>query len=337
MTIEFLTSNDQLINEIEQFCMEWKSGQEQFIVQTSGSTGIPKQITLQREHMKASALATNLFFNNGKGNTALLCLSPTTIGGKMMIVRALEAEMNLIVVEPSSNPLERINRPIDFAAMVPMQVQNILVNAPEKMKLIRTTIIGGATISKELREELSNSNRSFFQTFGMTETISHFALRQISPLNESFYSCLPGVTISENQGSLVVHYPALGIYALETNDLVELIDSKTFTWLGRKDFTINSGGVKIHPEQIEEQLSSIIDVPFFSIGIDDKLLGERHILCVESTSELVISKEVLAESLSKYEIPKEIWHYSAFCLTSSGKINRFETIKNAPNLIGKVL
>ena len=317
--------------------MEWNSGQSEFSVHTSGSTGTPKKIVLKREFMKVSARATNDFFQNKKESTALLCLSPSTIGGKMMIVRALEAGMKLIVVEASSNPLERINEKIDFAAMVPMQVQTTLINSPEKFRLINTTIIGGAVVSNELQRLLLTSGANFYQTFGMTETISHIALKQLSPTQASIYACLPGVSVSAPSGSLVVHYPALGIEELETNDLVELIDITHFKWLGRSDFAINSGGIKIHPEQIEERLSESIPVPFFSFGVPDELLGERHILIVESTKPIQLSKALLSRSLTTYEVPKEIWYFTEFKYTESGKLNRFETLKSTPDFIGKVL
>lgn len=337
MLIQFLTSNQQLIAEINQFCTEWEGGQSEFVVYTSGSTGAPKPIRLMREHMKASASATNEFFQNKKGSTALLCLSPTTIGGKMMIVRALEAGMKLVVVEPSSTPLTTITEPIDFAAMVPLQVQQSLLNTPNKFELVKRIIIGGAAVSNDLKQQLAQFNTLFYQTFGMTETISHFALKQLSPSEEAFYTCLPGVTIGSDDGSLTINYPALGIESLVTNDLIQLIDANRFKWLGRSDFTINSGGIKIHPEQVEILLAQLIPVPFFSFGVKDELLGERHVLAIESLKEIDLSKAQLSGQLSKYELPKELWYFSTFHYTESGKLNRRETLKSAPHFVGKVL
>ncbi len=321
--ILYQTNNATIHQEIEQFLKEWNDDQNDVFVKTSGSTGEPKQITLNKEHMRASARMTIEFLNLKKNGTSLLCLSPTSIAGKMMIVRSMLNDMRLLVVDPSSNPLDTLSDPIDFCAMVPLQVKACLEQSGEKLKNIGTLIIGGAPINNALRNDIVNSEMNAYQTFGMTETISHIAMRKVNKEDLS-YELLPGISMESVDHAMKVNAPHLGVHGLQTNDLIEVIDQKHFVWLGRRDFVINSGGIKIHPEQVEAKIGGYLQMPFFSYGIHDEKLGEKHILCIEGKDSL--DKQVLGELLNKYEIPKEIYFFKNFNYTYTGKIDRKATI-----------
>lgn len=339
MPIEFITNNQDLIDQVNAFEKEWNSSSEVIYTQTSGSTGTPKTIEIQKKYMIASARATVDFLNIKSGSTSLLCLSPKTIGGKMMMVRAFVENMRLLVVDVSSDPLAQIpeNEQIDFAAMVPMQLENCL-NRINRLSSIKKLIIGGAPMSSKLISECSTIQPIVFQTFGMTETISHIALKQINGNAQHTYEALNQVSFEQTEnGALIINAPNIGVEKLMTNDIVELHSSTSFSWLGRSDFAINSGGIKIHPEMIEQQLSKSIALPFFSWGIPDDQLGQKHILCVEGNVIAELSKEVLAQLLNKFEIPKEVHYFSQFVYTESGKINRSLTFKQSANVVEKVL
>lgn len=309
-------------SELAIFLQEWYSDSPSIKVRTSGSTGQPKEIQVEKKFLIASAKMTIKYFDLKENHTALLCLNTSSIAGKMMIIRAIVANMTLFVAPVSSNPLELLNVNIDFAAMVPLQAQQILLDTPQKIDLIKILLIGGAAINSSLWEQLSEIPSKSYQSFGMTETYSHIALRIITK-NEAPFEVLEGITIKADP-TLEISAPELGVQRLKTNDIIELTDPQHFYWKGRADFVINSGGVKLHPEQIEHKLGTLISQPFFSTGLDDPKWGQKHILCVEGA--ISINRFELENTLDPYEIPKEIYFFKNFHYTHSGKIDRNRTL-----------
>lgn len=330
MNIEFLTDDTQYIEEVISFINEWNNDLDFIEIKTSGSTGKPKTIVLKKEHMIASVKMTGEFLKLKKDDVALLCLSPNTVAGKMMIVRSLVLGLKLIVVDVNSSPLKNVNRKIDFVAMVPLQVQNSLNDLNKVHKLI----VGGGVISNQLWNEISGLGIKAFQTFGMTETISHIAMREIST-NNSNYLPLKGVELKTVNDCLYISAPNIGVEGLQTNDIVQLEDDGSFIWLGRKDFVVNSGGVKLHPELIESKLNDLIESPFFTFGIKDEKLGEKLILCIEGKN--TIEKDDFLSILDKFEIPKEVYFFKKFDSTESGKINRLKTVDRLKDADRKIL
>ncbi|MBL4862540.1 MAG: AMP-binding protein [Crocinitomicaceae bacterium] len=335
MQLEFRTQNKTLINDVNTFIKEWHSSASTVTVTTSGSTGTPKAIELRKHYMIESAKMTGKFLGLKAGDHALLCLSPNTIAGKMMIVRSIILGLKLIVTDINSHPLKEIDERIDFIALVPLQLKNTLQNLREQLSAISSVIVGGGAISNDLRVAAAQLPNKLFQTFGMTETISHVALREVREENNSYHA-LPGVHFSIEKGNLVIHAPYLGIEHLLTNDSIEILSDHEFKWLGRSDFVINSGGIKIHPEEIESQLSELIVSPFFSVGLDDETLGQKHVLCIEGNKENKLNKTSF-RLLSAFLIPKEIYYFDSFAYTESNKINRMETLKFLVNAKKKVL
>ena len=330
MKIRFETNNTELIEAVQAFIGEWNNNSNIIIVQTSGSTGTPKTIEIEKKHMIASAEMTGKFLDLKIDNTALLCLSPSTIAGKMMIVRSMVLGMELVVTDAVAKPLEKLTDEIDFAAMVPFQVEQSL----NDLKKVKNLIIGGAPVSPTLWKKITESNVEAFQTFGMTETISHIALRKIE-VPERGYIPLNGVDISSENDCLMISAPHLGVRQLVTKDSVKIHSDGSFDWLGRTDFVINSGGIKIHPEQVEKQLSQLITQPFFSFGVEDDSLGQKHVLCIQG--DFAIDKEKVKQVLENYHAPKEVYFFDNFEYTTSGKINRIKTIERRANAKKQVL
>ena len=306
------------------FLVDWLSETDSVKVFTSGSTGKPKQIILQKEHMRNSALATGRFFNLQSGESALLCLSAAFIAGKMMLVRAMVLGLELVIVPPSNNPLKDLKENFDFVAMVPLQVTSSLA----LLNRVKTLIIGGAPVAKELKEQLVVLNTNSFETYGMTETITHIAAKNLKDSN--FFQVLPGVTIDKDQrGCLVVKAPKVSYEVIQTNDVVELKGSQMFKWLGRWDNVINSGGIKLIPEVIEEKLKPHIPNRFFLFGVKDERLGQK--LCLLIEQESVVSKNLIEgikqhSNLTKFETPKSIYTLAKFVETDTGKVKRQATI-----------
>ena len=328
--LTLLHFSKSISEEVYTFLKKWFDEAEFVEVKTSGSTGKPKTIQLKKEFMKNSALATGAFFNLKENTTALLCMSPNYIAGKMMLVRALELGWQLDVVEPTSNPLNYLNKTYDFSAMVTLQLHNSL----NEIYKIKKLIVGGGVVSNELLSKIQNIETEVFATYGMTETITHIAVKQLNKLrysklvSESHYQVLPNINISQDsRGCLVIDAPEITSEKIITNDLVELISENQFNWLGRFDSIINSGGVKLIPEQIEEKLSSIISERFFVTGFQDAVLGEKLVLIVEGVkNKAILNKVKTLKTLSKFEKPKEIYFLNSFIETPTKKINRPKTV-----------
>lgn len=315
------TDQSKIWNDVNQFISEWYSTNIEMDLKTSGSTGKPKSIYVKKDWMQNSAELTRKTFGLKKGDSALLCMPMKYVAGKMMVVRALELGLDLKVVEPSSNPLKYMDEIIDFAAMVPFQLENSLNDLDQ----VKTLIVGGGQVSQQLIEKLQKISTQIFETYGMTETLTHVAIKPLNGPNISdLFRALDGIRFEkDDRGCLAIHASALNPVPIVTNDLVELIDENSFRWLGRFDNVINSGGIKIIPEVVEAKLLSIIpNNRFFINGESDESLGEKVVLVVEGN---VI--EISFDSLEKFEKPKEIYFISEFLETESGKIRRGETLK----------
>ena len=335
---EIIDFSEEISLEIALFLKDWFSKKQSLEVNTSGSTGVPKTIAIKKEFFVNSALSTAEFLDLKNQTTALMCLPPKYIAGKMMLVRALVLGWHLDVVSSKLNPLENLDKTYDFSAMVPLQLEHSLV----KINQIKKVIVGGGVVSSQLQEKLQGIQSIVYATYGMTETVSHIALKQLNHWTPivglaslaSFYQLLPHVRIyKDTRNCLVIDAPKVAEEIIFTNDIVEVISDKHFEWLGRFDNVINSGGVKLHPERIEEKLSNIIDQRFFVAGIPDAQLGEKLLLIIECQSEnrlklqqFIAKKIQHLDRLSKYEKPKEILFVSTFVTTETKKIQRNKTL-----------
>ncbi|MEO7978473.1 AMP-binding protein [Flavobacterium sp.] len=303
--------NEQAIGD---FLLDWFDEKEYIEMKTSGTTGLPKLIRLQKLAMIQSALATGKFFDLKSGDKALLCLPVKFIAGKMMLVRSLILGLDLDIVEPCTMPLASNKIVYDFAAMVPLQVQNSI----KTLEKVKKLIVGGAKMDAELEKKLLPLKTDVYETYGMTETITHIAARKVG---EKFFTVLPNVKIiKDNRGCLVIDIPVISEEPIITNDLIELITENQFTFLGRIDNVINSGGVKLIPEQIEAKLIGKINSRFFVTGIPDSLLGEKLILVIEGEKQHFSAD--FFDVLDKYEKPKEIVFVPKFKENENGKLLR---------------
>ncbi len=301
-----------------EFLLEWFNKKSFITVTTSGTTGVPKKINLEKQAMVNSALATAEFFNLKAGNRVLNCLSTNYIAGKMMLIRSMILGFEMDFVTPISNPLKGNRHHYDFVAMVPMQVQNSILELSKVKKLI----VGGAKINETLRNQLLELPTQIFETYGMTETITHIAVKKIG---EKSFSVLPNIKIAtDERGCLEIIASHISETKISTNDVVELLSENQFLLLGRIDNVINSGGVKLFPEQIEAKLSDKIKQRFFVIGIPDEKLGEQVLIVIEGKPTLF--DDLIFENLDPYEKPKSIRFVTKFIETESGKVMRKETL-----------
>ncbi len=316
-----LNPANQWEKEIIDFWEEWKNAQSFIEVQTSGSTGKPKRIKLDKKAVKASAQATCEFFTLTQGKSALLCLPAKYIAGKMMLVRAEYAGLNLWLSEP--NLSIECNKIIDFCAMTPSQCQSSLDN----LAFIRTLILGGSAVSESLKRELKFSPTTIYETYGMTETISHIALKNMTK-DEAFFHTLPGVSVSLNNefSTLNIEAPRISKSIIQTHDIAALKNAQQFKILGRLDNVVNSGGVKIIVEPLEKRFQAALNRNVIITGIPDELLGQQLVLVVEG-NEIAAIQSQFPMDLSKFEIPKKVYYLDTFERSENGKILRKDSLK----------
>lgn len=328
-------SYDDFVNQCVEIIQKWQSKQNIFKLHTSGSTGIAKEIEFTREQIQTSAELTLKSFNLKKGGNFLVCLSPLHVAGFMMIVRAMVNQSNIIFVEPSKNPLQNLafEDKINFAAFIPYQLQAILDN--KKLDKIEKMIIGGGQISKKLLQSIQQVEPEIYHTYGMTETLTHVAIKRLNGQNpDDYFKALNGIDFKvDESGCLMVNSPICPENYLKTNDIVELIDSKSFKWIGRKDNVINSAGIKINLDQLENKIRSSIqnEINFFLYGKSDGEYGQKLCMAIENPSNKSLEdvKTELKNKLFKYEIPKEIIIIDKFEMTSLGKIDKIKTLEKS--------
>lgn len=317
------TANAELID----FLKDWFSEEHFLFVQTSGSTGEPKRFQVSKQAMISSARMTGRFLGLQEGMTALLCLSPKYIAGKMMVVRALVWKLNLVTTAVESNPLKEIHRTIDFCAMVPLQVDTVLEQTPDQIKHIRNLIIGGSALSPQLESRLQKVSTSCFHTYGMTETLSHIALRPINgPDKSEWFEPLEDIRISlDERDCLRVDAPMLSANRLLTNDIAVINQDGKFQILGRIDDVLVTAGLKIHPQMVEQKVALAIKRSCVLSGIPDARAGLSLVLVIEgdaSTTEIYQIWEFLATALTKEEMPRRLYFVDKIPLLESGKIDR---------------
>ena len=317
---ELCNSKEEYLTELGRFLLDWLSDNPEIKLQTSGSTGEPTQLRAPKAMLSASAMTTVKALALQPKQQALLCLPVRHIAGKMMLIRALLAGLWIDVIEPTASPT--VSKTYDFTAMTPHQLRTSL----DHLDRFKQIIVGGAPVDDSLRSALKGHASTIYSSYGMTETYSHVALQNLSA-GETHYTAVDHVRFSTHGDALVIHAPHIGIEKLITTDCVDLISSTQFLWKGRSDHVINSGGIKLHPEQIEKALSTIISVPFFVFGKPDKRLGQSLSIVFEGHLPNEIETMVSSlDTLSKYEKPKDYFVLSQF-IRLNGKILRKQTLK----------
>lgn len=328
---------------VDEFLQQWHDDSPTLEVYTSGSTGTPKLIGVEKSRMLASARMTCDFLGLHSGDNAMLCMPVDYIAGKMMVVRAMERGMHLMCVEPSGHPMCQANMQalglcpqgghpgIDLTAMVPLQVWNTLQVPEEKDALcrhVRHLIIGGGAIPPELEQELRALPVESWSSYGMTETLSHIALRR---MGTPYYTPLPGISLAQDSdGCLIIDAPTLCRERLITNDIAEFHndDGLHFRILGRRDNTVCSGGIKIQIEEVEAWLHSLGIRDVAVTWRPDPRLGQA--LVYLTTGDMNLSGLHSAQALcpiperpdSRYWLPRDIIRVSALPLTPTGKPDR---------------
>lgn len=335
---------------VNDFLQEWNSPSETLLVHTSGSTGKPKPMWVEKQRMLNSAHITCDFLGLRPGDSALLCMSLDYIAGKMMVVRSIERKLRLFSVKPSGHPLsdeslaKMVEMDFDFVAMVPMQVYNTLQVPQERERLsrIKHLIIGGGAIDDALAEELRSLPGAVWSTYGMTETLSHIALRRLNGEEASeWYQPFDSVGVSlNNDGCLVIDAPLVCSEPLVTNDIAEIKQQETsshssdassslktssphvlFRIKGRKDNVICSGGIKIQIEEVENLLRQHLDAPFLLAKKKDEKFGEIAVLVTES-GDLEGVEAICRQVLPKYWVPRQYLHFDQLPMTETGKPKR---------------
>ena len=311
--------------DVQEAVRFWLAQKDDLKVKTSGSTGSPKIISLSKIMLMASAEATISFFKLNHKSRVLLVLPAKFIGGKMVVFRAMMAGMNLTIVEPKTT-LPPLDNSFDFVSLTPLQAAKSM----GQLHRFKAILLGGGAVHAALEEKLKWIHPKVYHGYGMTETASHVALRALNGVQQSkVFEAVGRTTFQTDERScLVIKAPHLFETELTTNDVVERIDKCHFSWLGRADNVLNSGGLKIHPEKLERILEPQIEVPFFVAGVADPDLGERVVLLIESAKELRIN----FAAMGKNERPKKVLFLPNFIYTDSQKINQKATLKSVQDI-----
>ncbi|TNJ46552.1 AMP-binding protein [Tamlana fucoidanivorans] len=316
--------------ELGNFLLDWLDDKDHIVVQTSGSTGKPKRLKIKKQAMVNSAIVTGDFFNLKPGDKVLHCLPSNFIAGKMMIVRAIILGLELDMIRPAGLPQIDYEKDYAFCAFTPMQLKNFA----RYLKKIKTVIVGGGQVSAPIIEMIKDKKPNIYETYGMTETVSHIAVKKLNNFTEEdkvgYFKTLPNITVSkDDRGCLLIEAPHIANKKIVTNDLVEVHSDTTFEWLGRIDNLVNSGGIKLVPETIEKKLQSKIAGEFFITSKPDDTLGQKLVLILEGDANKL--DQSVFDVLGKYEKPKEIISIPKFVETSSGKIHRKKTLELLAN------
>jgi O-succinylbenzoic acid--CoA ligase len=308
------------------FILEWLEPGPFVQVKTSGTTGEPKLMQISKQAMIRSAQTTLTFFQLKKGDSALLCLPVQFIAGKMMVVRAFVGGLDLIPIAPKHLSLPALPHQLDFAAMVPLQVEQVLRNDPAQLNRIGNLIIGGAAIPSSLTARLQDVETPIWETYGMTETLSHIALRKVNGAHKSnWFTPLSGVDVSlDERGCLCVSVDGITSGTLVSNDCVAFNDHGQFQLKGRADNVINSGGIKVFPEELEQRIHPWVYQPFVVSALPDPTLGEKVVLVIEGDAfETANLLHELSQKLD-YQKPREIRFLKQLPRTATGKVKRNE-------------
>ncbi len=314
------------------FCQQWLGGQDRFEVKTSGSTGKPRTVTLSRNQMLASAKASAAVLQPKERDYLFLSLSPASIGGKMSLVRALEWQLPIHIIPATAQPFDQIpeNHPYTICSLVPLQLHDIIKDESSRKKLERFRIIllGGAGIDTTLHQAIQRISPLVYHSFGMTETCSHIALKRLNGENpQAHFHPVPGVKISLSlERTLMIEADASIHNPLETNDLAVIHADGSFDILGRKDHSINSGGIKIQLDEMERLFAEVIpNSLYFCAGIADERLGEKLVIFIEGdpfpSDEVMQALKALAPA---YKAPKALIFVPRFSRTATGKIDRIK-------------
>jgi O-succinylbenzoic acid--CoA ligase len=315
---------------------QWLSGERRFAFNTSGSTGTPKKVHFTREQIAASAQRTIEFFELQPGDTILCCLNTQFVAGFMMLIRGIIGGLKLIIVDPVANPLKHIHeQSIAFVALTPIQAQAALNEAPEKLSKVGQILLGGAALHPGVEKQLKTLDCSVFHSFAMTETLTHVAMRNIS-IGDELFVALPKVSFAVDAGNcLIIDDDLLQIKGMATNDVVKLHGNYAFQWVGRSDYVVNSGAIKIHLELLEDKIRHILEEAAATEEIclaarDDERLGQKLVLLVQEGNHHFDGQQWLKRlklELPPYHAPKEVLVVPQLFLTSTGKMDRKENIR----------
>ncbi len=309
---------------IAQAIMDWHKN-EVFEFRTSGSTGIPKSISFSKDQVKASINQSKVAFNLSPNDTALISLPMRYVAGKMMLYRALQIGMNVVTFDPKVELEDVIGESVSFAAFVPQQIDYLIESRDGRkwLESIRIVLVGGSAINFSLEAKLMTLSNEVYHTYGMTETLTHIAVKKLSQGGSNSFSPLPNVSLSvSKENTLVISAHHLGV-KLETNDVVRLNEDQSFLVFGRIDNVINSGALKIHPENLESIFRKYIPNDLIVLGVPDERWGEKVVLVIESTFSIDPEWIMAAKSeIPRTKWPKQIKYVNKLPRTESGKVIR---------------
>ena len=201
----------------------------------------------------------------------------------------------------------------------------------EQLRKIRHLLIGGGAVDENMERTLFTFPHAVWSTYGMTETLSHIALRRLNgPSASEWYTPMDGISVSlDEENCLQISAPMLCEEALQTNDIAVLhTDGRRFRILGRRDNVICSGGIKIQIEEVERLLRPHLHTHYLITHARDERLGEAVVLLIEG-GDVEAARSICQNRLPKYWQPRHVLAVSQVPLTATGKPDRRRAEKMA--------
>ena len=307
---------ERIIAEISD---NWRAGKP-LEAHTSGSTGTPKPITLSHELVRDSAWRSIRHFGLTADSHLHLCLSPDYIAGKMVIIRALEACCSLSWEPASSHPRLNAPKPITLLSIVGTQLPGLQqLKEHGNLPSIKHLLLGGAPLTAAQRTLALTLADEAWESYGMTETASHIALRHV---DDPWFYPLDSINLgTDDRGCLRIELPHSE--PLLTNDIIEFQpDTQGFRVLGRADNVIITGGLKVHPEQVEALLAPYFHGDIMLTSVPDPKWGQLLVLQTESTTIPTDWDTLVATLLPPHQRPRRIEQVPSLPRTSNGKLRR---------------
>ena len=300
------------------------------IVESSGTTGVPKQISLSREALLASAEASAKHL--GASGQWLLALPANYVAGTNVLVRSVVAQTQPILMnttlpftaEAFVRATMLMTHEHKFTSLVPTQLFRLAQAAKAEasvlfaLKQFTAILVGGQAADPALVASLRGQGVNLVLTYGSTETAGGCVYDGVP---------LPGVEVEiQTDGRITLNGPTLAndlARPFVTNDLGEFDADGHLRVLGRADRVLVSGALKVSLDQLEHAALTVPGVAeAAALAVDDPEWGQRAALFYVGSPEVAdyLAGEVLT-LLGPAAKPVRVLRVGALPRTGTGKVD----------------
>lgn len=314
------------------------------VVATSGTTGRPKGAELTAAGIEASALAVSTALGAGQGDRWLACVGLHSVAGLAIVARAWHGGLPLEVHErfDAAAVAAAAGAGATLVSVVPTMLARLL-DAGDGLERFRHVLLGGAPAPAGLVERAADRGASVVRTYGLTETFGGVA-HDGHPLAGVELAIAGGGEITVRGPMVLRRYrrdraatrSALRGGWLHTADLGRIGADGRLEVQGRRDDLVITGGVSVHPAEVEAVLARHPGVAEVAVGpAPDPEWGQRLVAYVVPLDRLLpptlpALRAFARERLSAPKAPRELVLVDGLPRTASGKILRRRLKNLAP-------